>query len=174
MLSALANKSFSVHIFPPVKQGNEWYGSALLRIGDHEVKLMASASEGLMKAAYGLAAKHMSYGPTVSGCEGCSPAMPTTFVGRLAGLAPFIPTEGLAPNAQAACALLLRASAGCESCVDRLTTIHEHAATGDPTATDAKVIINGLLNMALVRQGAVQRVARMNPDEFHAFLSRLQ
>jgi hypothetical protein len=174
MLDTLSKSDFSLHIFPPFQREGEWYGSAVLRIGGHDIKLMASASEQLLRNAYELASRHVSYGPDVSGCEGCSPAVPTTFVGRLADLAPYIPTQGLAPHARSACMLLLRASQGCASCVDRLQHINELAAKGDSNGVQAKTIVNGLLSMALVRKGAVQSVGRMNAAQFESFLRQLQ
>lgn len=174
MLDTLAQSDFSLHIFPPVKHGSDWYGSGVLKIGPHEVKFMAAANEGLLRQAYELAARHISYGPDVAGCEGCSPVNATTFVGQLADLAPYVPTQGLAPYAQQACTLILRAANGCASCVDKLNHINELAAQGNKTAKEAKTIVNGLLSMAMVRRGAVKRIARMNPGEFDSFLRALQ
>jgi len=134
--------------------------------------------------------------PLAGGCQGCGaladdvpsipslpapiteappiPAHPPTFVDKLVGIAPYLPREGLAPEASQAADLIVRASQGCEACVDRLLEIQERAKQGDQEAIAAKGVINAVIQLGLVRLKAVESVARMSPEQFHAFIQRLQ
>ena len=171
-LSAIAGRDAStplVQILPPFKKDGAWYGALVVNVNGEPVRLVASASEELLKKAYEMASQYVTYGNV--GVANKPP--PGSLRAKLIELSPYLPSEGLTLPQRKAVEVLKRAASGCESCIDAIRTVDEKAKAGDEKHRKLRKTFNEVIGQAKERRALIQKVAAMSPSEFYSFFQKV-